>query len=401
MPNYNFTIGERLRGIQDDGSSFDRARKIGGGISRTVGELFGAYRQDKEAEQAQAEKAKAEQNKERVQAIIQEYNDPNSPEYEGMLPAQRALKVARLLYPLDQSMSQRYEDYSRTLQQTEGKYKQEQAISDAKVEARSSEKMEKKLSQKEAESVFNEAVSLWRKDPENQALKDNVNLAHGKAQTAGLKLVNPVEQQIRQKAIEFNQGIQSATLDLQKAKAAWDQVQDEKRNDLDQKKLSLALAEFANKADEAKKKQSGSTLPSETVAKISNLQTVLESLENIEQEIQNYKTSGFSFDGLRSGKYAIDLAVENLGRVQSGGAISADEVRNFKNLISPSLLDVTDNGDQYLRNVQNLKNAINNKITNLSSEGRAITNQNAGKTITNAPFSQTTGTKNKPNLRIR
>lgn len=53
-------------------------------------------------------------NKTKIDALLKKYNDPMAFEFQGMSPAEKTSKLSRLLYPLDPTMSQRYEQIANT-----------------------------------------------------------------------------------------------------------------------------------------------------------------------------------------------------------------------------------------------------------------------------------------------
>jgi hypothetical protein len=150
---------------------------------------------------------------------------------------------------------------------------------------------------------------------------------------------------------------------------------------LDQDSLTLQRSKFAadqqKTAIELANKKGGEPLDSTSIAQLSNLQTVLASIEEIKDAFDRFKNSNGLTDKYSSWRDLSGSAMlgsENLGRVQSGGAISGDELKTFKTLISPQSLDYLDGGDSYLKNVAKLKAAIENKMENFSTKGRGLTN---------------------------
>lgn len=90
----------------------DEARMIGSNLGRFGGSLASGIMQMRDEDKAQEQDAI---KKQKVNEIIQEFNNHNSTQYAGMGEAQKYLKVARLLYPYDQAMSQRFEEESNAL----------------------------------------------------------------------------------------------------------------------------------------------------------------------------------------------------------------------------------------------------------------------------------------------
>lgn len=221
---------------------------------------------------------------------------------------------------------------------------------------------------------YNEAISAWQRNKEGNAEQQGVLSALANARQYGLALTNPISNYVQEKQF-------GATMDLKKSEADFKRIMDEKSNAREDKRVSISMAQLdldrkKFEADLAKT-QTGAKLPAETTAKISNLQTVLTSIKDI-QELLDEVTTNPSLTGIQELRYTIKLASENLGRVQSGGAITSDELVTFRNLIAPGALDVIDGFVAYKNNVQRLTTSISNKISNLASEGKLITTAPTG-----------------------
>jgi chromosome segregation ATPase len=140
---------------------------------------------------------------------------------------------------------------------------------------------------------------------------------------------------------------------------------------MDMERLALDRQRYLDqqKANQNKLSSENTKLNTETVGKISNLQTVTQSINEITNSMERLLSNPFDLQAFQDYKYSVALASENLGRVQSGGAITADELVTFKNLIAPSALAILDKGEGYKRNIKKLETAINNKIQNFAQGG--------------------------------
>lgn len=236
--------------------------------------------------------------------------------------------------------------------------------------AKKADKEALETSKKIALDKYNEAISAWQMNKEGNAEQQGVLQALAEARQYGLALTNPISNYVQEKQF-------GASMDLKKSESDFKRIMDEKSNAREEKRLGISLAqlELDRKKLEADlaKTATGAKLPAETTAKISNLQTVLASVKEI-QDLLDEVTASPSLTGIQELRYTIKLASENLGRVQSGGAITSDELVTFRNLIAPGALDVLDGFNAYKSNVNRLTTSISNKISNLASEGKTITN---------------------------
>lgn len=118
--------------LYENRDPLDNSSKIGRGVGSflsILGKTYDDYQAQKKADQSEASK------RERVNAIIQEFNNPNSTEYEGMGQAQRYMKAARLLYQAGETdMSARFEAEANKIRQEEGKFGSAKEIAQLKAQ---------------------------------------------------------------------------------------------------------------------------------------------------------------------------------------------------------------------------------------------------------------------------
>jgi hypothetical protein len=115
--DYRANIGMGRPGV----GAYQAGQQIGGGFRRATGESLGAYRQDQAVE-------KQDQNKAKVVSLVRKYNDQNDADFGGLEPSQKALKLSRLLYPLDPTMSSRYEKLAQELESRGAKFQQQKEL---------------------------------------------------------------------------------------------------------------------------------------------------------------------------------------------------------------------------------------------------------------------------------
>jgi hypothetical protein len=115
--DYRANIGMGRPGI----GAYQAGQQIGGGFRRATGESLGAYRQDQAVE-------KQDQNKAKVVSLVRKYNDQNDADFGGLEPSQKALKLSRLLYPLDPTMSSRYEKLAQELESRGATFQQQKEL---------------------------------------------------------------------------------------------------------------------------------------------------------------------------------------------------------------------------------------------------------------------------------
>jgi len=123
--------------------AFQAGQQMGGGFGRLAGAGVDVYQKGKQEEQDLAKKQK-------IDALVMKYNNENSPEFMGLDPKTRALKLSRLLYPLDEGMASRYEQQARSITEKTSLFDQQ-------------EKLKKMGQKKEAKNKFNAKLgSLFR-----------------------------------------------------------------------------------------------------------------------------------------------------------------------------------------------------------------------------------------------
>ena len=143
--DYRANIGTLSPGI----GAFKAGQQIGGGIGRAIGDVMGAYREDEakkaEALKLQQDQQKQEQNKARVVNLVRKYNTPNDPDFGSLDGPTKALKLSRLLYPLDPTMSARYEKLSHELEARGAEFEQERGLKEMSGKKEQRDKFNAKL----------------------------------------------------------------------------------------------------------------------------------------------------------------------------------------------------------------------------------------------------------------
>jgi hypothetical protein len=256
----------------------------------------------------------------------------------------------------------------------------------AKIEqdAKTAESEGLKAQQELAMQKIKEASELWSKNKEDQGLQTMLTNAVNDAKTVRLSIPNPIETWIRDKASTQGADQRQQSIELQKSGQEFNQEMQRENSKRDNEKLALEKAKFAKEAKAESEKLKGSALDSTSIAQLSNLKTVLTSIAEIKnafEKFQNASSVGEKYEAIRDLKGSALLGSENLGRVQSGGAIQAEELATFKTLMSPSTLDFVDGGASYLNNVAKLEASINGKIGNFATKGRSLT----GGTVQSVP----------------
>jgi hypothetical protein len=118
MPDYRASIYDKMR-FGEPERALERAGRTGQGLQRLASDLFAARARDKEREEQKQKELEQKQKdleqketQEReggnTQKLLAMYNDPNSPEFEGMEPYRKSLKMERLLYKINPEMSKRF-----------------------------------------------------------------------------------------------------------------------------------------------------------------------------------------------------------------------------------------------------------------------------------------------------
>lgn len=120
--------------------------------------------------------ARDESNKAKIDELTMKYNDPNAPEFANLSASQRALKMSRLLYPLDTTMSQRYEQIASTERVREATQKREDEQNAAIAAAFEAPK---KTAMDEQKKAYEETKSKF--------LADQVNWGSSATTLEGLK----------------------------------------------------------------------------------------------------------------------------------------------------------------------------------------------------------------------
>lgn len=111
MPDYRASIYDKMR-FGESERALERAGQTGQGLQRLASDLFAARARDKEREEKKKKELEQKETQEReggnTQKLLAMYNDPNSPEFEGMEPYRKSLKMERLLYKINPEMSKRF-----------------------------------------------------------------------------------------------------------------------------------------------------------------------------------------------------------------------------------------------------------------------------------------------------
>jgi len=102
-------------------SPFQAGQQMGSGFGKLSREIVGGYREGQQQEQDAVKKQK-------IDALVMKYNNPNSPEFQGLDGKQRALKLSRLLYPLDETMASRYEQQARSVEEKTSLFEQQEKL---------------------------------------------------------------------------------------------------------------------------------------------------------------------------------------------------------------------------------------------------------------------------------
>lgn len=195
----------------------NEAKTIGSNLGRFAGSLYGEYEKFQQEKKEESDKQIRNQ---KINEIIQEFNNPNSPEYAGMGESQRYLKVARLIYPYDQAMSQRFEEEANTIRQQKGKLESAEKVAETKkistlgreeeISSRLAEKEASKKTEQEnakamkdlALSEYNDAYDFWLENKESEVANQNLDKALNNAVLAGIKsLKDPRDLQLRKEGI--------------------------------------------------------------------------------------------------------------------------------------------------------------------------------------------------------
>ena len=100
---------------------FQAGQRMGGGFGRLASGVVDTYNQGKQEEENLVKKQK-------VDALVMKFNNPESPEFKGLSPKQRSLKLSRLLAPLDEAMSGRYEQQARSIDEKTSLFEQQENL---------------------------------------------------------------------------------------------------------------------------------------------------------------------------------------------------------------------------------------------------------------------------------
>lgn len=132
---WNVSIPNRMSMYAPMNEQVQRQNTGFANLGSKIGSIAGGMIESSQAESADAQK------KAKISGFIQAYNNPNSPEFQGLEGSQRALKLSRLLLPLDAEMSARWEQRAMELedQGTTAKNRQEEM----KIEGRKEIAIEK------------------------------------------------------------------------------------------------------------------------------------------------------------------------------------------------------------------------------------------------------------------
>lgn len=248
------------------------------------------------------------------------------------------------------------------------------------VQDRSAMNAEKKALQEKAKEEYNQALQAWSANKDDSNARNALYIAMQNLRSNGVSVSDPISQHINEKQGNANLDIRTAESQMKADQEEFNRKMREEGLKLDQASLDLQRAKFyadqQKTAQELASKKGGESLDSTSIAQLSNLQTVLASIEEIKNAFGRFKNSSGLTDKYNSFRDLTGSAMigsENLGRVQSGGAISGDELKTFKALIAPQTLDYLDGGSSYLNNVEKLKSAIDRKMANFSNKGRSLT----------------------------
>jgi hypothetical protein len=395
---------------QDDG--FD-AGKIGEQYGGYVGKIAGAI----------SDVAKSDQSKSKIDEYVMAYNNPNDDTiFAGLKGALRTEKLARLLQPLDADLADTYQKKAQAEKNRETMLADNQTVVDARKGVQSTgdddldeskrmtagaealmrfnpesgmatlekgralaDKASNAKDSQEAKKAALESVDvatrLWQEKRDDQSLTADLYRAMSDARALGVSVKDPIADYRSEQLAGSTIASTTSRDNLANQQAEFNRKMQEEGLKLDQDSLTLQRSKFAadqqKTAIELANKKGGEPLDSTSIAQLSNLQTVLASIEEIKDAFDRFKNSNGLTDKYSSWRDLSGSAMlgsENLGRVQSGGAISGDELKTFKTLISPQSLDYLDGGDSYLKNVAKLKAAIENKMENFSTKGRGLTN---------------------------
>jgi len=111
IPSYMMNIGERKSAPSGVAPSYALGRQIAGDFGKAI-------------ESVAATNARA-QKLEKVDALIQAYNNPRSEIFSGMVGGQRMLKLGRLLMPYDMELANKYIDAARADESKEAESERE------------------------------------------------------------------------------------------------------------------------------------------------------------------------------------------------------------------------------------------------------------------------------------
>lgn len=253
------------------------------------------------------------------------------------------------------------------------------------IESKKTADTEKKALQQAATTKYQKALEAWSASKDDTNLRNSLYIAMQELRNTGIPAKDPIEQYIAESQGERRIGITQDAANRQITQDQLNAALAEKRSNMEERRFQLELAKFAEDQKKNQTEMKGEKLSGEAIQKIANLKTVLTSLDEIEGIIGDFNASGITVPGVRDLNYTAKLASENLGRVQSGGAITADELVTFKDLISPGALDIFDRGASYLTRVQKLKNSINGKINSFAVAGRDVTGGTGGSGASNNP----------------
>jgi hypothetical protein len=124
MPDYRASIYDKMR-FGEPERALERAGQTGQGLQRLASDLFAARARDKEREEKKKKELEQKETQEReggnTQKLLAMYNDPNSPEFEGMEPYRKSLKMERLLYKINPEMSKRFGEQAMKEREMENK----------------------------------------------------------------------------------------------------------------------------------------------------------------------------------------------------------------------------------------------------------------------------------------
>ena len=354
--------------------AFQAGQQMGGGFGRLAGSVVDNYKKD--------------QNKDRIDAITMKYNNPQDEAFAGLNPKQRALKMARLMEPLNDDLAKQYMTKANSLDERD--FKKQEKI-DIIGEKRKADEQEQVALQEAKEKWI---VALKSGD------KTAIQIADADYKALLGKAPSNVVYEMGQ---EENRRLRGQGIDLGQEKFEYQKerniVEDEMSNlkSDEQKKQfwakysqlksqfdkSFLLKEKESEAKAERQAKADKEVSGELAGKIAGLDLMIKSVDELNELYEKEGASGIAFQALTpNSKYnnIMSLSSENLGRVQSGGAINPEEVKTFKGLISWS-----PTGEPYADKLRRARNMAVVKRDAMRSKG--------GSLATSAPESPTATTQ--------